>query len=248
MTQAERPPSFVGVCGVQSVSDLRGLEQRARRILPTSGYFLMAGTKQASVLSNFSGQLHGVRPFVHCDFSTEMSFETIVFRNLELTARCVRGLQLNVLPWMEVDFAPLIREIKRRYPQVMVTLQAHRRTMQGSTPDQVASRLRDLPIDYIFFDPSQSRGRGYDVAEMTSYVEAVWQRLPKLGVAVAGGLGGQTMDALFRPLAKTYQGTSCDAFGKLHNPSTGSLSWPSVDSYLRAWSECVRSDQNPTVH
>lgn len=240
MAQAERPEAFVGVCGVQSSVDLYKLERWARRILPVGGgYFLMAGVKHAQEVANFCAPLDSVRPFVHCDFSEETPFETIVFRNLELTAGCVRGLQLNILPWMQTDFAPLFCKIKRRYPQVALMLQAHKRIMEDNTPEQIADRLADLPVDYIFFDPSQSKGLGYDVAQMISYVSVAYRRLPKLGVAVGGGLGGRTLETLFGPLARTYQGISCDAFGKLNESSTGPLSWPAVGSYLQAWRKCV---------
>jgi hypothetical protein len=239
MSGSKRPQSFVGVCGIQSAEDLRKLEEWAHNILPQSGYFIMASVKHAQAISGFSDPLHNVRPFVHCDFSAEIPFETIVFRNLELTAGCVQGLQLNILPWMETDFAPLFSEVKRRYPQVALMLQAHRRIMDDYTPAQLCDRLRDLPIDYIFFDPSQSRGIGYEVSGMISYVDAVYRQYPNLGVAVAGGLGGQTMEVLFGPLATSYPGISCDAFGKLNDPSTGTLSWPAVDSYLQAWKRCI---------
>lgn len=225
---------FVGVCGIQTASDLRALEQLAADVLAGTDRFLMAGVKTVRTELASVNCAETVRPFVHCDFNGREPFEMIVERNIAAWEHSVCGLQLNVLPWMEVNYAPLFVRLKREYPHIALILQAHRLTMEYS-PQRIADRLQGLAVDYILFDASQSRAIAYIPEEIELYIKAVCQARPDVNVVVAGGLCGPEMERLFAPLVQKFPALSCDAFGRLQDPITHELSWARVKDYLSAW-------------
>lgn len=226
---------FVGICGVRDSAEFTALLHRAPLILENSGHFIMAGVKEVSDELMIRGKFDMVRPFVHCDFTGQEPFEKIVERNIYRSRHFVRGLQLNVLPWMEIDFSPLWNKLKQQYPDMALILQAHRIIMEKYTPKQIVARLYGLSVDYILFDSSQSRGVAYDPNSMRFYVDAVCKERITQEVVVAGGLDGAAMGSLFAPLVQDYPALSCDAFGRLQDPVTQTLSWPRIDDYLAAW-------------
>jgi hypothetical protein len=137
---------------------------------------------------------------------------------------------------METDFAPLWMSLKQHHPDIALILQAHRDTVERYSPEQIADRLRDLSVDYILFDASQSRGTPYNAAEMREYVAAVYRQKLPIGAVVAGGLGApNSMQQLFGPLVTEYPDLSCDAFLRLQDSSTQALSWQRLTQYLADW-------------
>jgi hypothetical protein len=232
---------FVGVCGIQDTFEFNKLLYRAPTVLAGTDAFIMAGIKQVTDDIVIRVKSDAVRPFVHCDFTSQAQFEQLVARTIRQSRHFVRGLQLNVLPWMDVNFAPLWRTLKRQYPDIALVLQAHKATMTQYTPQQIAERLRGLPIDYLLFDASQSRGTIYDLEDMRAYVDAARTERPSLGIVVAGGLSAPVMSSHFAPLLGDYSIPSCDAFGQLQSPVTHALSWLRVDAYLAAWKQHIAS-------
>lgn len=180
-----------------------------------------------------------VQAFVHCDFSPAEPFAATLMRNINRSSAYVRGLQLNLLPWMEVDYQPLWVSIKQHYPNLTLVLQAHRHIMERYTPEQIAHRLESLHVDYILFDSSQSRGIAYDVTVMRSYVDVIYRKKLRQGVVVAGGLEGRSVEHLLLPLMEQYPALSCDAFGHLQHASGNRLSPSAVTRYLQACSKTI---------
>jgi len=240
--------SFIGICGIQNSTDLANIVRRAPSVLDGTNHFLMVGIKKVTDKITVQNTFDAVRPFVHCDFTAQEPFEHTVERTMDQSKDFVRGLQLNVLPWMEVDFAPLWCKLKLQYPDLTLMLQAHRIIIEQYTPIQIASRLRGLPVKYILFDASQSRGIAYNPNFMRPYIDAVYQERPEIGVVIAGGLSGPRMDSLFAPLVSEYPALSCDAFGQLQNPGTQLLSWPQIDAYLSAWKGIIARGRSTTYN
>jgi hypothetical protein len=239
-TNPSCPSPFVGVCGVRSSAEYHKLVALAERILPGTDRFIMAGIKDITGDLHTAKHVANVRPFIHCNYTSQESFETTITRRFEQTKSFARGLQLNVVPWMETDFAPLWRSIKKHYPGIALMLQAHQDIMERYTPEQIARRLYGLPIDYILFDASQSRGIPHDPADMQRYVSAIHQHQLPVGVVVSGGLGAPgTMQQIFQPLARHYPAISCDAFLRLYDSTARHLCWPAVERYLAAWRKTV---------
>lgn len=228
------PEPFIGVCGVQTVSEYAGLLRRTKTGGLPDGYFLMAGVKNVTPAAMTPRLPDVVRPFMHCDFTPTEPYEVTVLRNCAQSENFVRGLQLNKLPWMEQDYSSLLYRLRQYHPDIAYVLQAHEGIMQRYTPAQIAVRLRSLPVDYILFDSSQSRNIAYNPVDMSRYIRAIKQADLEIGVVVAGGLGGSTMQKLFAPLSEEYSRLSCDAFSCLRSESTDRLSWDAVDAYLAA--------------
>jgi hypothetical protein len=224
--------SFFGVCGVRNTSDYARLVKMAQYVLPDTGRFIMAGVKESISDPHELQATDLVRPFIHCDYSATEPYEALVFRKLALTESYIRGLQLNCLPWMEEDFTPIWKLIRRRSPHIKLMLQAHKEIMERYTPQQIADRLSTQGVDYIIFDASQSHGIPYDLDMMRAYIAAVYERQLPIKVVVAGGLGPETIQTLFKPLLTEYPGLSCDAFLRLQDASQENLSWPRVEQYL----------------
>jgi hypothetical protein len=134
---------------------------------------------------------------------------------------------------METNLKPLLKSLKKRYPHIALTLQAHQAIMDNYTPEHIAERLKGLPVDYILFDASQSRGIPYDLTVMRKYVAAIYQHRIPIGVVVSGGLGTpKAMRQIFAPLIQEFSELSCDAFLKLYDTAKDTLAWPSVEQYL----------------
>lgn len=103
------------------------------------------------------------------------------------------------------------------------------------SPEAVAERLVTYKgvIDCVLLDKSMGSGLGMESAVLRQYVLAVKDVMPDLSIAVAGGLGPDSMD-LVRPLVEEFPDISIDAQGRLR-PSRSALDpidWALAERYL----------------
>jgi hypothetical protein len=194
----------------------------------------MAGVKDVDGDLDMVELSDDVRVFVHCDYTSNQSYQELVLDRLKKSSSYARGLQLNIVPWMEADFTELWKSIHQQYPNIALMLQVHQDIMERYSPKQIADHLRKQNVDYVLFDASQSRGIAYDPIVMRHYVKAVYEQEPSIRVVVSGGLGSDTVESILQPLAVSFHDLSCDAFHHLRNPSTKHLSWPVVEKYFVA--------------
>lgn len=88
------------------------------------------------------------------------------------------------------------------------------------------------------------QGKVMDASALLPYVDMVCKHMPHLRVAVAGGLGPVTMDAV-RPLAQVFEDLSIDAQGRLR-PSGSVLDpidWALANRYLEEAVALFASDK-----
>lgn len=92
--------------------------------------------------------------------------------------------------------------------------------------DSLITRLLQYgrSITHVLLDCSCGMGEPLDAHKLLLYIEEIRTRLPQLGIAVAGGLGPDTID-LLEPILRKYGQSnrpkdkfiSCDAQGKLRH-------------------------------
>jgi|GEM_PF-710709 len=144
--------------------------------------------------------------------------ETPVFKFLELCVNYggenLHAIQLDVT-WPNADE---IREFKNKHPDILIILQIGKFAFKESDndPQKVVDRLREYgdSIDYALLDMSMGKGEKMDSDRLLSLLRSVQDELPDLGLAVAGGLGPDSMD-LLKPIADEFPGISIDAQGGL---------------------------------
>lgn len=106
-------------------------------------------------------------------------------------------------------------------------------------PDNVLFRLGEYEevhcLDYVLFDLSSGQGKAMDARKLATYITATHAMFPKVGLAVAGGLGPTSMP-LAEPVVAMLPSVSIDAQSKLR-PSGNALDpidWEFAATYLRA--------------
>lgn len=231
---------FIGVCGIRNADEYTRLIDLSRNKFAFTGRFLMAGVKDIDGDLDIIEPSDDVRLFVHCDYDNNQSYKSLVLDRLKKSSRYARGIQLNIVPWIETDFTGFWQSLHREYPHIALTLQVHQDMMERYTPNEIAEQLQRQEVDYVLFDASQSRGIAYDPNTMYQYVRAVYEQNVSTRVVVAGGLGSHTIEKILQPLAASFRGLSCDAFHHVQNPSTRRLSWSLVEEYLKASQHSLR--------
>ena len=89
-------------------------------------------------------------------------------------------------------------------------------------------------IQYVLLDKSMGKGVGMNAKVLLPVIEKIEKDLPNLGVAVAGGLGPNTM-YFANEIFEKYNGISIDAQSRLR-PSGNALDpidWSMAENYLK---------------
>lgn len=121
-------------------------------------------------------------------------------------------------------------------PGMRVVLQIGGRALEecGHDPEKVWRKLTyyDPEITDVLIDASGGKGIAMDTPTAAAYMKAIHEQIPRLGVGVAGGLSGETMD-LVRPLFGAKLKPSIDAEGQLRD-SDDILNLKKMTEYLEA--------------
>lgn len=110
-------------------------------------------------------------------------------------------------------------------------------------PKRVAIRIAEYgnAIHCVLFDRSGGLGKKMDAFLLESYIAETKKICPNITVAVAGGLGPDTMD-LIVPLVAKFPDISIDAKGKLR--SSGSaldpIDWKLAEKYIKESGKVLR--------
>lgn len=161
-----------------------------------------------------------------------------VAENIERATRFsgpnIDAIQLDMI-WPEPK---IVMEYRDRHPEIKVIIQGNQGAIEAvdGNPLEFVAKLRDYKdaIDYILLDKSMGKGLGMDAMGLRVFAWAVKERLPLLGIVVAGGLGPDTLH-LVEPLIQEFPNISIDAQGKLR-PSGSALDpihWDMASEYLK---------------
>jgi hypothetical protein len=141
-----------------------------------------------------------------------------VFENLELCAKYggehLDAIQLD-LTWPKPDE---IKKFKEKNPSIFIILQVGEFALKEveDDPQAVADRLReyDDSLDFVLLDMSMGKGMGMEAGELLPLLRIIRKELPYLGLAVAGGLGPDSVD-LLKPIVEEFPEVSIDAQGNI---------------------------------
>lgn len=141
-----------------------------------------------------------------------------VFKNLELIVQHggedLHAIQLD-LTWPEPGELAKFRDL---YPDVAIILQTGKFAFKelGSDQQAIINRLQQYTesVDYVLFDTSMGTGDTIETDQLLPLLRATRSELPDLGLAVAGGLGPDSV-GLLKPIADEFPDISIDAQGNL---------------------------------
>lgn len=146
----------------------------------------------------------------------------------------MHALQLDMV-WPDPAHIAHALSVSRK--PISIILQVGKDAMEGAggNPQEVIARLQDYGdvLDGVLYDKSMGQGKPMDPEVLLPFVEATYEKLPRLRVAVAGGLGPMTMDVV-KPLIAQFPDISIDAQGRLR-PSGNALDpidWNLANEYL----------------
>lgn len=180
------------------------------------------------------------RPFIHIyggEDDIDRQKETIK-AVLTRTDEFRDGIQLNRLDWQLPVYDGFMREVRELAgDNCAIVLQCHERVTDALGPAALTERLQHLAPDYVLFDASHGKGKVMNPEDVRAYIDAIYQEQLDVGVAVAGGLDGETLHDAVGPLFQEFPDLSCDAEGKLRagEPGATELDMYKVVEYLKAW-------------
>lgn len=230
---------YAGVCDVLSPEEARAManEVRAHRTDPDRKVMIgvMAGhfsirpeiddpTDQRSVFPTrdemamgFTDDPDVINTIHFADLYRPKEIQTL-FEDLELVVEHggenLHAIQLDVT-WPDVDE---MDRFKAKYPDLAIVLQLGRSAFDevGHDPQQIVERLDEYgdSIDYVLLDLSMGKSKAMEAEGLLAALRLIRKELPGLGLAVAGGLGPDTVH-LLEPIAKEFPDISIDAQGRL---------------------------------
>lgn len=141
-----------------------------------------------------------------------------VLKNLELCVQYgkenLHAIQLDVT-WPNSED---LKKFKEKHPQILTILQLGKFAFKAvdGDPQKMIDQLREYgnSIDFALLDMSMGMGKGMESEGLLPFLRLIQKELPRLGLAVAGGLGPDSMEALDQ-IAKEFPGISIDAQGRL---------------------------------
>ena len=150
----------------------------------------------------------------------------------ELARPYMEGLQLDI-EWPSVG---ALRRYKKSYPGIKIILQVGPQALETVKHDakEIARRVAEeyLPyVDYVLLDGSGGRGIPMETGPLLEKIAAIKQRTPLMPIAVAGGLGPNTLH-LVEPILRVYPSVSIDAQGRLRREKMDPIDWDMSSKYV----------------
>jgi len=138
-----------------------------------------------------------------------------LFEAISYGGERISALQLDI-PWP--DPSAIAYAKKKCGKNLEVILQIGRRCfeMVDNNKKLLTSRILDYYgiVDRVLLDKSCGEGLPMDPLKLLPFIRYINERLPRLGIVVAGGLGPRTMHLLV-PIVAEYPKISIDAQGQL---------------------------------
>lgn len=145
----------------------------------------------------------------------------------------IHAIQLDMI-WPSPE---MIQVFKHFNPNLKVILQVNGRSLNeyDHNPVRVAFKIKKYgsSIDGILLDKSHGKGLGMDALAMLPFIHEISNRCKSLTLAVAGGLGPETIH-LLQPIVKEFPQISIDAQGRLRQSgnSLDPINWGLAHKYL----------------
>ena len=141
-----------------------------------------------------------------------------LLENLELCVKYggdyLHAIQLDVT-WPDPNE---LEKFKEKYPNTLIILQVGKFAMEkaDNDPQEITKRLKEYgeSIDFVLLDLSMGKGVGMRAELLLPLLRLISNEVPTLGLAVAGGLGPESVDIL-EPIAREFPDVSIDAQGNL---------------------------------
>lgn len=168
----------------------------------------------------------------YVDFENRNLLENLM-KVTELGGKNMHAIELDMV-WPEQR---VLKEYRSRFPNIKTILQINTPALNALSDleDSLIRRIAsyDDALDFCFFDKSMGKGLGMDSAFLQPLIQRTIDKLPNIGIAVAGGLGPNKMH-LVEPLVKDFSELSIDAESQLrpsgdaHDP----IDWQMARDYL----------------
>lgn len=166
-----------------------------------------------------------------------------IFENIYENNLC-KALQLNIV-WPDIK---QVEQIMKKHPDMKIVFQASHKAMEGLTPKEIASRVKEYNefISYVLIDPSGGRGMSFDVNSSVKIYSELKNKCPDLTIGFAGGFTGDNVGSRVEEIIeKTGDTNFCiDAEGGLRDkitPAYGDdlMNFEKVKAYLQAASSVL---------
>lgn len=138
--------------------------------------------------------------YFNCIHFNSKDFENL-FIHLSMLTQIphINGIQLNI-SWPPVK---ILRQFKSKFPEIKIILQIGERAYRevGESPRSLYSKLTEYSdsLDFILFDMSGGNGILIDTNDtLIKMVADLYQKMPNIGIGVAGGLSYDSISALVR--------------------------------------------------
>ena len=161
-----------------------------------------------------------------------------LLENLEkATTWCKGNLHAIQLDMAWPDPA-LIKAYRSCHPDIKVILRVSGVALDcvNNDPGELVGQLVIYgdAIDYCLLDKSMGRGLALDAKTLLPFARTIADKLPRLGIVVAGGLGPDTVH-LAEPLVREIPGLSLDAQSRLRKSGSAKdpIDWPLAEDFLR---------------
>jgi len=131
----------------------------------------------------------------------------------------------------------LVKAFRDANPGVQVVLQVNTNalSMMDDKPQLVVQKLKQYgnSVDCALLDKSHGKGIGLDAAGLLPFARSIIEKVPDMGLSVAGGLGPGTTH-LAEPILEFFPYTGIDAQGRLRSGwnSMNPIEWDRADQFL----------------
>lgn len=146
----------------------------------------------------------------------------------------IDAVQLDLV-WPEPNEVWKGLHTSRKHLYAILQVRSEALELVNDDPDGLVGMLTEYAdtVTHVLLDKSAGSGKTMNAQELLPFVRAIRERLPHLGVVVAGGLGPDTLH-LLDPIVAEFPDVSIDAQGRLrptHN-SLDPVDWDMAEAYL----------------
>lgn len=135
-------------------------------------------------------------------------------KSVEYGGEHLHAIQLDVT-WPDPNE---LKKFRDKHQETIIVLQVGKFALSevDGDPQKVVDRLKKYgdSIDHVLLDMSMGKGQGMEAGGLLPLLRLIRQELPELGLAVAGGLGPESVD-LLEPIAQEFPDISIDAQGNV---------------------------------
>lgn len=233
--KAKRALDFFSRLCLASASDRKlmiGVMMSRKTITGIQSKWASVWPKKEEVASIFVDHPRAFNTLHYADYDDNTYFEHLL-EAVRWGGKNLHALQLDMV-WPRFGMIRLLREI---HPDLKIVLQVNANALaqMDDKPIIVVQQLARYgdSVDYVLLDKSHGKGLGMDAEGLLPFAMAIAEDLPNMGIAVAGGLGPETMDLVI-PIVREFPNVSIDAQGRLR-PSGNAMDpidWNMADKYL----------------